>query len=181
MSLGVELDVGGIIFHQLHSGGRVLCNCAELGKAYHCKPHIDLLVSGYCSPGPGNCCIGVPCLAIPRCKPVLPTGETEPRFHCSFVLFLWIQGPTSCQTLPSIASASAGLTASPPVEAMVLLLWPPQSPLPSRVAAQLQALPMLKLLHKASHSEKQRICVGSERETHACRSRLAHGCDSCLQ
>lgn len=69
--LGVRLDVGGIIFHQLCDGGRALWDWAVLGKVCHWKSHHNLLGSRACNPSPGNHCIGVPSLAIPSHNPIL--------------------------------------------------------------------------------------------------------------
>lgn len=179
-SLGVGLDVGGIIFHQLCAGGRVLWNCTVSGKVCHCKPHHVLLDSGACNPVPWNYCIGMSCLAVPKSiLPNLRNWTLDPlllyvlsvnsrihglpdasQYSCCFC---WAHTITSSGSNGASAMATVG------------------SPLPRRVAAQLQTLPMPKFLQKASHCDKQRTCVGSETETQACRSRWAHGRDFCLQ
>lgn len=57
--------------HQLCDGGRVLWDCTVLGEVCHCKSHHNLLGSRVCNTSPGNQSIGVPCLAIPNCSPIL--------------------------------------------------------------------------------------------------------------
>lgn len=101
--------------------------CCEIvqywAKSVIASPTITSLALGLATPvleTTAEECLPWPC---PATTPSYPSWENGPWIHCFFMLFLWIQGPMDCQTFPSIAPASLGLTASPPSEAMALLLW----------------------------------------------------------
>lgn len=89
----------------------------SIGEVCHCKSHHNLLGSKACNPSPGNLHRSA-LLGHPQLQPRSIQSEKMDlgsiAFLCSFCEF---------KALPSIAPASVGLTASPPMEAVALLLW----------------------------------------------------------
>lgn len=162
--LGVGLDVGEIIFHQLCDGGRVLWDCAVLGKVCHCKSHHNLFGSRACNPSPGNHYTEEPSLAIPATTSFYPIWEKWTLDPLLFYALSVNSRTMDCQTLPSVAPASVGLTASPPMEAMALLLWA----LHGHHCLVGLGPSFGHCLHWSYYTlKKQRTCVGYEAETRA--------------
>lgn len=150
------------------------------GKPVIANPTM-ISLTGACNPGPGNHCIGVPCSAIPNCKPVLPNLR---KWTLDPLLLYALSVNTRTHRLPDPLRYSSCFCQAHSITSImsngVTAMATSGSSLPHRVTAQLCALPTLKLLHKASCCETQRTCVGSETEAPTYRSRWAHERDSYL-